>query len=128
MLNIRVLSSYRLKITFDGECGEFEHRNLSIFRNENTGEANANWTCLRLLATKQKIKNDSKTKKQAARLNEVFKDFFGLKVNAFGFEDGILKAKFTLNAKTENYKEQKQVITGYLDDEESDDFRDDIEY
>ena len=58
----------------------------------------------------------------------MFKDFFGLKVNAFGFEDGLLNAKFTLNTKTENYKEQKQVITGYLDDEESDDFRDDIEY
>ena len=60
--------------------------------------------------------------------NSAGKDFFGLKVNAFGFVDGILKAKFTLNAKTENYKGQKQVITGYLDDEESDDFRDDIEY
>ena len=80
-----------------------------------------------MLATKQKIKNDSKNKKQATRLNEVFKDFFGLKVNAFGFEDGLLKAKFTLNAKMENYKEQKQVITGYIEDEQSD-FRDDIEY
>ena len=60
-------------------------------------------------------------------MNEVFKDFFGLKVNAFGFEDGILKAKFTLNAKTENYKERKQVIDDYIEDEQSD-FRDDIEY
>ena len=82
---------------------------------------------MRLLATKQKIKNDSKNKKQATRLNDSFKDFFGLKVNAFGFEDGLLKAKFTLNAKTENYKERKQVIDGYIEDEQSD-FRDDIEY
>ena len=81
-----------------------------------------------LLATKQNIANDEKGTQQAKRLNKAFKDFFGLKVNAFGFEDGILKAKFTLNAKTENYKEQKQVITGYIDDEELDDFRDDIEY
>ena len=78
--------------------------------------------------TKQNISNDEKGTQQAKRLNKAFKDFFGLKVNAFGFVDGILKAKFTLNAKTENYKGQKQVITGYLDDEESDDFRVDIDF
>ena len=54
--------------------------------------------------------------------------FIILHIVTFGFDDGILKAKFTLNAKTENYKELKQVISGYLDDEESDDFRDDIEF
>lgn len=112
MLRICVLSTTHLRIVFNGKEDTFEYRDISIFRNENTGEMNANWTCLRLLATKQEIPNDDKGKQQAKRLNKAFREFFGFggRLVPFAFKDGLLCANFNLTAKTESSRERKEIF------------------
>lgn len=125
MLRICVLSTTHLRIVFNGKEDAFEYRDISIFRNENTGEMNANWTCLRLLATKQEIPNDDKGKQQAKRLNKAFREFFGFgeKVVPFSFKDGFLCAEFNLTAKKESYREHKEIFHESHADFDYDDFR-----
>lgn len=125
MLRICVLSTTHLRIVFNGKEDTFEYRDISIFRNENTGEMNTNWTCLRLLATKQEIPNDDKGKQQAKRLNKAFREFFGFgeKVVPFSFKDGLLCAEFNLTSKKESYREHKEIFDESHADFDYDDFR-----
>lgn len=99
MLKIRVLSSTRAEITFDGNGSEFDYFDISIFRNENTGEMNKTWLTLGYLASGKKLKKDDTTRKLVGRMNAAFRDFFKFPENLlpFKFDDGMLSPNFGLS-------------------------------
>lgn len=130
MLKITVQSTTRLRIIFDGEGDDFDFNKISILRNESNGKMNRNWILLGLIATKNDIQKSEKTKKQVARLNEAFRDFFGFNKNVipFSFSDGILIGNFNLTAKIQSKRENKQVLNDNIEQADDLDFRDLIEY
>ena len=113
MLKIRILSSTRLHIEFDGEGDDFDYSDISIFRNENNGKMNKCWTTLGLLAAKKEFKRDEGTRKIVSRMNTVFRDFFGFpkRLIPFEFRDTILFPNFYLKAVSQR-EERKETFEG----------------
>lgn len=99
MLKIKILSSTKAEIIFDGEGSKFDYLNISIFRNGNTGEMTKTWLTMGALASNEKLKKDDSTRKLVSRMNAAFRDFFKFseKLLPFEFTDGLLSANFGLS-------------------------------
>lgn len=127
-LKIKILSTTRLSIYFDGEGQDFDYRDINFLRSETTGQMNTKWTLLRNLAVGNKIIKNETTSKQVSRLNTAFREFFGFSkgVIPFKFENKCLKCNFELTAKTDSHRVKKEVFDddGSFSDET--DFRDSL--
>lgn len=128
MLKIKILSTTRLSIYFDGEGQNFDYRDISFLRSETTGKMNTKWMLLRNLAVGNKITKDETTSKQVSRLNTAFREFFKLpkSVSPFKFENKCLKCNFELTARIDSRRIKKEVFDddGSFSDET--DFRDSL--
>ena len=128
MLKIKILSTTRLSIYFDGEGQDFDYRDISFLRSETTGQMNTKWTLLRNLAVGNKIEKNEKTSKQVSRFNTAFREFFGFPngVTPFKFENKCLKCNFELTTRIDSRRVKKEVFDddGSFSDET--DFRDSL--
>lgn len=127
MLKIKILSTTRLSIYFDGEGQDFDYRDISFLRSETTGQMNTKWTLLRNLAVGNKIEKNEKTSKQVSRFNTAFREFFGFPngVTPFEFKNKCLKCNFELTAQIDSRRVKKEVFDdGSFSDET--DFRDSL--
>lgn len=128
MLKIKILSTTRLSIYFDGEGQDFDYRDISFLRSETTGKMSTKWTLLRNLAVGNKIEKNETTSKQVSRLNTAFREFFGFPngVIPFVFENKCLKCNFELKAKTDSRRIKKEVFDGDGSFSDETDFRDSL--
>ncbi len=128
MLKIKILSTTRLSIYFNGEGQDFDYRDISFLRSETTGQMNTKWTLLRNLAVGYKITKDETTSKQVSRFNTAFREFFGFTkgVTPFEFKNKCLKCNFELTARIDSRRVKKEVFDddGSFSDET--DFRDSL--
>lgn len=128
MLKIKILSTTRLSIYFDGEGQDFDYRDISFLRSESTGKMNTKWTLLRNLAVGNKIEKNETTSKQVSRLNNAFREFFEFSkgVTPFEFENKCLKCNFELTAKIDSRRVKKEVFDGDGSFSDDSDFRDSL--
>ena len=128
MLKIKILSTTRLSIYFDGEGQDFDYRDINFLRSETTGQMNTKWTLLRNLAVGNKIEKNETTSKQVSRLNTAFREFFGFPngVTPFKFENKCLKCNFELTAKTDSRRVKKEVFDDDGSFSDDSDFRDSL--
>lgn len=128
MLKIKILSTTRLSIYFDGEGQDFDYRDISFLRSETTGKMNTKWTLLRNLAVGNKIIKDETTSKQVSRFNTAFREFFKLPegVTPFKFENKCLKCNFELTARIDSRRVKKEVFDDDGSFSDDNDFRDSL--
>lgn len=126
MLKIKILSTTRLSIYFDGEGQDFDYRDISFLRLESTGKMNTKWMLLRNLAVGNKIEKNETTSKQVSRFNTAFREFFEFPkgVIPFEFENKCLKCNFELTAKIDSRRVKKEVFDGDGSFSDDSDFRD----
>ena len=128
MLKIKILSTTRLSIYFDGEGQDFDYRDISFLRSETTGKMNTKWTLLRNLAVGNKIEKNETTSKQVSRFNTAFREFFGFTkgVTPFEFKNKCLKCNFELTARIDSRRVKKEVFAGDGSFSDDSDFRDSL--
>ena len=115
-LKIDLVSPSEISITYGTNSIKIHYSDISIFRNEKTGEFNENWKILLSVALKQPYRNVSgeSLKTYVKRLNKDMREFFGFIGTAFSVsESGVISTNFDLYASyTHDKRSRSQVFDG----------------